>query len=93
MPDSTVIVGILSLGALYLVVVARGVKIALEAAEGAFDRPIVTEVAPLPAFYPAEDHHQDYYRNNRMQPYCVAVISPKMAKLRRRFLDKLATPA
>ncbi|MDX1420824.1 MAG: peptide-methionine (S)-S-oxide reductase MsrA [Rubricoccaceae bacterium] len=58
-------------------------------AEGVFDQPIVTEVAPLEAFYPAEAHHQDYYRRNPQAPYCQAVIAPKVAKLRARFLDRL----
>jgi len=51
--------------------------------------PIVTEVAPLDVFYPAEDYHQDYYKYNSQQPYCQVVISPKLAKLRRSFADKL----
>ncbi|HEU5115062.1 MAG TPA: peptide-methionine (S)-S-oxide reductase MsrA, partial [Isosphaeraceae bacterium] len=37
---------------------------------GAFDAPIVTEIVPLEHFYPAEDYHQDYYRQNSSQPYC-----------------------
>ena len=62
-------------------------------AEGVFDRPIVTEVVPLESFYPAEDYHQDYFERNPAQPYCAAVIAPKVAKLRRHYLDKLAEPA
>ncbi len=58
-------------------------------AEGVFDAPIVTEVAPLETFYPAEEHHQDYFRRNPAQPYCQAVIAPKVAKLRSRYLDRL----
>jgi peptide-methionine (S)-S-oxide reductase len=50
-----------------------------------FPNPIVTEVKPLPEFYPAEDYHQGYYRNNPMQGYCVAVVSPKVAKFRNSF--------
>ena len=41
---------------------------------------VTTEIAPLEAFYPAEDHHQDYFNKNPNQPYCQAVISPKVAK-------------
>ena len=41
---------------------------------------IVTEIKPLENFYPAEDYHQDYYAKNPNQPYCVAVISPKLEK-------------
>lgn len=59
-------------------------------AEGVFDDPIVTEVKPLDRFYVAEAHHQDYFRRNPAQPYCQAVIAPKVAKLRREYLDRLA---
>jgi peptide-methionine (S)-S-oxide reductase len=51
--------------------------------------PIVTEVAPLETFYPAEEYHQDYYRANPGQPYCQVVIAPKVAKARKEFLGKL----
>jgi peptide-methionine (S)-S-oxide reductase len=54
-----------------------------------WDRPIVTEVVPLQKFYPAEDYHQEYFRNNPGQPYCMAVVSPKVAKFRKQFADKL----
>ncbi len=56
---------------------------------GAWDAPIVTEVRPLTAFYPAEDHHQEYYRLNADQPYCRVVIAPKIDKLRKKFRDRL----
>lgn len=56
-----------------------------------WDRPIVTEVAPLTTFYSAEDYHQGYYRQNSGQPYCQAVISPKVAKFRKQFVNKLLT--
>jgi peptide-methionine (S)-S-oxide reductase len=56
------------------------------AREGAFPGTIVTEVAPLDRFYPADRYHQDYYRRNPAQPYCAFVISPKLAKYRKRFL-------
>ena len=42
---------------------------------------IVTEIAPLQTFFPAEDYHQDYYRKNPSQPYCAFVIRPKLEKL------------
>jgi peptide-methionine (S)-S-oxide reductase len=61
--------------------------------EGLFDDPIVTEVSPLEAFYPAEDYHDEYYRRNAGQPYCQAVISPKLAKFRRKFSQRLKEPA
>lgn len=54
-----------------------------------FDDPIVTELSSLGAYYPAEDYHQDYYNTNTSQPYCQAVISPKVAKLRAMFNDRL----
>ena len=66
---------------------ARAVK---EELAGTFDRPIVTEIEPLDVFYPAEAYHQDYFENNPAQPYCAAVIAPKVAKLRAHYLDKLA---
>ena len=44
-------------------------------------KPIVTEIVPLTKFYPAEDYHQDYYRNNSNAPYCQMVIRPKLEKL------------
>ena len=51
--------------------------------------PIVTEISPFTTFYTAEDYHQNYYRDNPYQPYCVAIIDPKMTKLRKEFLAKL----
>ncbi len=50
---------------------------------------IVTEVAPLDIFYPAEDYHQEYYKSNSQQPYCQVVITPKLAKFRRTFVKQL----
>ena len=55
----------------------------------AFPAPIVTRVEPFTAFYKAEGHHQDYYRDNPYQPYCVNVIGPKLAKFRKLFKDEL----
>lgn len=49
-----------------------------------YDRPIVTELAELDRFYPAEEYHQRYYERNRGAPYCRTVISPKLAKLRKK---------
>jgi peptide-methionine (S)-S-oxide reductase len=51
--------------------------------------PIVTELKPAPEFYRAEDSHQGYYRQNPRQGYCQVVISPKVAKLRKHFAEKL----
>ena len=58
-------------------------------AEGIWDSPIVTEVVPLEEFYVAEDYHQEYYAQNSSQPYCRAVVAPKVAKFRQKFLGKL----
>lgn len=54
-----------------------------------WDAPIVTEVSPCEAFYPAEDYHQQYFRRNPDQPYCRAVIAPKVGKFRKQYLKKL----
>ena len=54
-----------------------------------WDSPVVTELAPLTVFYPAEDYHQDYFEKNPSQPYCRAVVAPKVVKFRRHFLEKL----
>jgi len=58
-------------------------------AEHVFDEPIVTKIESLKAFYPAEEYHREYYRRNSNQPYCRAVIAPKVAKLRSKYLEKL----
>jgi peptide-methionine (S)-S-oxide reductase len=54
-----------------------------------WDRPIVTEVAPLDKFFMAEDYHQEYFVNNPYQPYCMAVVAPKVSKFRKHFLELL----
>ena len=61
-------------------------------AEKVWDDPIVTQVTPLEKFYPAEEYHRDYYRRNPNQGYCRAVIAPKVAKVRKLYLDKLKQP-
>lgn len=53
---------------------------------------IVTEVAPLTTFYPAEKYHQEYYEQNPNAGYCRVVIAPKISKLRKQFLEKLRKP-
>lgn len=60
----------------------------LEAAQ-LWNSPIITQVVPLEAFYPAEDYHRDYYANNVSQAYCQIVIAPKVAKVRKQFVEKL----
>ena len=54
-----------------------------------WDNAIVTEVVPLTRFYPAEDYHQNYYRNNPRQPYCTMVIDPKVDKFKKSFQDMM----
>jgi len=71
--------------------VARELVPELEA-EGLWADPIVTELAPLRAFYAAGSYHEDYYRRNPEQGYCQAVINPKLAKFRARFAHKLRSP-
>ena len=51
--------------------------------------PIVTEVVPLTTFHPAEAYHQRYFERNPNQPYCRAVIAPKVAKLRKQHFERL----
>lgn len=55
-----------------------------------YPNPIMTEIAPLGQFYPAETYHQNYYRTNPYQGYCMAVIDPKVRKFRKTFKEKLA---
>lgn len=50
---------------------------------------IVTEISPLTHFYAAEDYHQEYFANNPSQPYCMAVVAPKVLKARKKFTDRL----
>jgi peptide-methionine (S)-S-oxide reductase len=57
--------------------------------EKVWDDPVVTQVAPAPTFYPAEDYHQEYYARNPGQGYCQAVIRPKLAKFRKAWSQKL----
>ena len=52
-----------------------------------YDKPIVTQIAPFDKFYAAEDYHQEYFANNPNQPYCAAVVAPKVAKFRQKFVS------
>jgi peptide-methionine (S)-S-oxide reductase len=54
-----------------------------------WNNPVVTEITPLPEFYPAEGYHQDYYAKNPGQGYCAAVINPKLKKLREHHSARL----
>ena len=58
-------------------------------ASGTWPDPIVTAVSPAPTFWRAEDYHQNYYANNPNQGYCMAVVAPKAAKLRKVFAGRL----
>ena len=60
--------------------------------DGPWVDPIVTEVAPLEAFYPAEEYHDRYFERNGEQPYCQVVIAPKIAKFRERFMKDGSSP-
>jgi peptide-methionine (S)-S-oxide reductase len=55
---------------------------------GEWDAPIVTKVEPAPAFYVAEDYHQEYFQNNEFQPYCQFVVAPKVRKFRSKFASR-----
>ena len=57
--------------------------------EAIYDKPIVTELASFDKFWPAEDYHQEYFANNPNQPYCSAVVAPKVAKFRQKFATRL----
>ncbi|MEX2595386.1 MAG: peptide-methionine (S)-S-oxide reductase MsrA [Salibacteraceae bacterium] len=56
---------------------------------GAYEDPVVTTIEALGEFYPAEDYHQNYFKNNSSQPYCTFVIQPKLDKFRKAFSEKL----
>lgn len=57
-------------------------------AERVFDARIVTQIVPASVFYVAETYHQEYFERNPSQPYCQYVVAPKVAKFRRKFLEK-----
>jgi peptide-methionine (S)-S-oxide reductase len=58
-------------------------------AAGIWSAPIVTEVEALDTFYPAEEYHQNYFARNPEQPYCRAVVEPKVSKFRKAHLERL----
>ena len=68
---------------------AAGQVITEIGAAGIWPDPVVTEIAPLETFYPAEDYHQEYFRKNPYQGYCRAVVAPKVAKFRAKFIERL----
>jgi len=67
---------------------ARQVMMEIEAAN-IWNAPLVTEVTTFKAFFPAEDYHQEYFSNNPFQPYCQAVVAPKVAKFRQKYTSLL----
>ncbi len=69
---------------------AERYKQKIDAAE-VFRKPLVTEIEPFTAFYPAEGYHQNYYANNSQKSYCLSVIGPKLEKLKKVFAEKLKT--
>lgn len=54
-----------------------------------WDDPIVTQLAPAGVFYPAEEYHQEFFKRNPHQGYCMAVVSPKLSKFRKNFTSRL----
>ena len=60
--------------------------------EEIWNKPIVTKIEPLKVFYNAETYHKDYYKKHPKEPYCQAVITPKIAKLQAHFIDKIKVP-
>ena len=70
--------------------IARALIAELDAAQ-TWPAPVVTEVLPAPRFWPAEDYHQNYFARNPHQGYCMAVVAPKAAKLRKVFAGRLKT--
>ncbi|MDI1241759.1 MAG: peptide-methionine (S)-S-oxide reductase MsrA [bacterium] len=69
---------------------AAAEEIIKEVTEAAiYDNPIVTEVTVFDKFWPAENYHQEYFANSPNQPYCAAVVAPKVAKFRQKFANRL----
>jgi len=63
------------------------------ARNGLWHDPIVTEIADAATFYPAEIYHQEYFERNGRQPYCQAIVAPKVAKFRKQFVNQLKASA
>lgn len=69
-------------------------RAAIERAKADWPAPIVTTIEPLGKWYPAEDYHQDYWEGEgRSNPYCLAVIPPKLRKLRKSFANRVKSDA
>jgi peptide-methionine (S)-S-oxide reductase len=58
-----------------------------------YRKPLVTQVVPFVAFYPAEEYHRNYYRQHPERAYCAAIIAPKVAKFRKQYADRLRSGA
>jgi len=71
---------------------AAQTTIAQLTASGTWRDPIVTQLVPFTEFFPAEGYHQGYFERNPAQPYCQAVIAPKVAKLRKQHFERLRAP-
>ncbi|HEX4585745.1 MAG TPA: peptide-methionine (S)-S-oxide reductase MsrA [Burkholderiaceae bacterium] len=65
----------------------------IEQARSAWGRDIVTQLEPAPAYFRAEDYHQEYFRHNPDQGYCMFVVAPKLEKFRKTFARKRRAPA
>ena len=57
--------------------------------KGLWGRPVVTQLSPLEVFFRAEDYHQEFFKQNPIQPYCQVVIGPKVSKFRKQYSDRL----
>ncbi|MCJ2555323.1 MAG: peptide-methionine (S)-S-oxide reductase MsrA [Candidatus Thermoplasmatota archaeon] len=68
-------------------------RVIAELNPGVWQDPIVTELTPFETFYRGEEYHQNYYLQNPDQPYCRAIITPKVVKFRKQFHEKLRTSA
>ena len=65
-------------------------RAAIERAQADWDKPIVTTIEPLSTWYPAEDYHQEYFaREGNSNPYCMAVVAPKLRKFRKSFAERV----
>ncbi len=71
----------------------RAAEASRDSIQDAWPRPVVTEIVPLEAFYPAEEYHQDYFAKNPDQGYCQLIINPKLKKLRDRYAARLKVRA
>lgn len=65
-------------------------RAAIERTQAGHDQPVVTTIEPMSDFYVAEDYHQDYFeREGTRNPYCMAVVAPKVSKFRKSHADRL----